>query len=224
MHYRLALVVAVLVIMAVMLYAAYYYGKIGSELSLARSQQTVGELSQEVESLRQRFADIQGSLARAERQLQIDKTVYAELGAELKSSNQQLVSLRDELRFYRSIISPEDGEAGARFQEFVVAGTDEPRVFAYRLVMIQALQHSRDVEGALTLEINGRRGGNPESLRLPPAGSDDIKVKFKYFQTLEGTFELPDGFVPGAVKVVLTPGQKKSTTVERWYRWSDIFG
>ena len=224
MHYRLALVAAVLVAMAVMLYAGYYYGKIGSELSLARSQQLVGELNQEVESLRQRFADIQGSLARAERQLQIDKTAYAELGAELKSSNQRLASLRNELSFYRSIISPENGEAGARFQEFVVARTHEPRVFAYRLVLIQALQHTSDVEGALTLEIKGKRAGNPASLRLPPAGSDDIKVKFKYFQTLEGTFELPDGFVPGEVKVVLTPGPKKSTAVERWYRWSEIFG
>lgn len=226
-HYRMALVVAVLAVMAIMLYAAYHYGKIGSARALARSQQAVAELNRELTGLRERLVAIQGSLARAERQLQIDKAAYAELGGELRASTDQLASLHHELKFYRSIISPQDGGAGIRFHEFSVVETGEPRVFTYRLVLIQALQHSKNVEGAVTLEITGIRGGEAAFVSVPAAGGESIKVKFKYFQNLKGRIELPPDFVPQEVKVELRPVKKKNKqaeAIERAYRWSEIIG
>ena len=48
---------------------------------------------------------------------------------------------------------------------------------------------------------------------------EKIKLRFKYFQEIEGELELPSGFQPQRVEVIAHASGKKPTQVEKTYEW-----
>lgn len=161
--------------------------------------------------------ELRDHLARAERSLQMNETAFQELERALKASSQEIVKLREELNFYRNIITPVDKKSGLRIQNLYIepTGTNQYR---YKLVLIQALKHERTISGSASLEISGMQGTEESVLTVPGPGERPLKVSFKYFQDLEGRFELPKNFKPRRVKVNVTPAGS-SQSVEESYAW-----
>src|SRR3990170_467363 len=142
-----------------------------------------------------------------ERALQMDQTAYQELDHALKNSAQEIVKLREELNFYRNIISPEDKRAGLRIQNLIIEPAGGVNQFRYKLVLIQALKHERSIYGSASFEISGTQAGQDTVLKFPTPAQRPVSVNFKYFQDIEGRFELPRNFKPRQIKVVvLTSG------------------
>lgn len=187
----------------------------GFERALAaRLQQRLedenGRLKNENQQLRE-------ALARAERAIQMDQAAYQDLDKSLQSSAQEIVKLREELNFYRNIISPADKKGGLRIQSLDIQATG-PNTYRYKLVLIQALKHERSIYGTAILEISGLQGGQNSVVKIPTANERPIQVNLKYFQDIEGKFELPRGFRARSIKVnVTTAGGAQ--TVEAVYDW-----
>jgi len=58
-------------------------------------------------------------------------------------------------------------------------------------------------------------------LKIPAANERAISVNFKYFQDIEGKFELPRNFQPKRVKVYITsPGG--TSMAEASYNWPEV--
>lgn len=218
-HVRLVLVLAALIAVAALVYWSYRHGAAEGDAELRRAQARVATLEKSLAQLRQRHDDVRVSMEKVERQLQIDKAAYAELRDQLQRANGQLAGLGNELKFYRSIISPEDGASGLRIQDFELDTTGSGNQFRYKLVLIQALKHNRDVDARVSFEVEGARAGSKATIRHPADGAAPIEVRFKYFQTLTGALELPPDFVPSAVTVTVTGKKKKDPTVARRYPW-----
>jgi len=148
----------------------------------------------------------------------MDQTAYQDLDRSLKVSAQEIVKLREELNFYRNIISPPDQKSGLRIQNLYIEPAAGVNRFSYKLVLIQALKHERSISGIARFEISGVQGGQDTVLRVPAANERPIGVNFKYFQDIEGRFELPRNFKPLKVKVsVTTSGGTQE--VEAVYAW-----
>lgn len=195
----------------------YNYGlsTAGFERLSANRQQT--RLEEDLERQAAENQDLRDSLARAERSLQMNETAFQELEQALTASSQEIVKLREELNFYRNIITPVDKKSGLRIQSLYIepSGTNQYR---YKLVLIQALKHERTISGSANLEISGMQGAEETVLTVPAAGERPLRVNFKYFQDLEGRFELPKNFKPRRVKVNVTPAGG-SQSVEESYAW-----
>ena len=73
-------------------------------------------LEQETGKLRDEMQQLREALARAQRTIQMDQAAYQELDKSLKTSAQEIVRLREEVNFYRNIISPVDKKSGLRIQ------------------------------------------------------------------------------------------------------------
>lgn len=168
---------------------------------------------------RERLEETKSSFTKVTRQLQIDKSAYAELRKELEVSNKQITELASELKFYRSIISPADGRSGVRIQDFQVQPAGAEGEYRYRLVLIQALEHEANVNGAVRFEIRGTEEGDSKTIRAPSGDPGSIPADFKYFQNFAGTFELPAGFMPAEVTVIFEG--ENDAVVERLYSWPD---
>ena len=199
--------------------AIYRYGlsQGGFEFSLASLQQsqfrnTVKQLQGENQELRQ-------TLARAERGLQMDEATYKELDVSLKSSAKQIASLREEISFYRNILSPANKQPGVRIQSLRIEHTDKTSMFHYKLVVIQALKHERQVYGRAKFEITGLQAGKNKVLRYPGVNARAIIVNFKYSQDIKGKFKLPENFTPSRVKVSVTTRGSNGRTIEKEYDW-----
>lgn len=175
------------------------------------------------EEIRQRTAEIEGlreSLAQAQRSVQMSETAFQELDRALKASAQEIVKLREELNFYRNIISPVDKKGGLRIQNLFIEPAGAANQFRYKLVLIQALKHEQTINGSAKFEITGVQGGEDTVVSIPGPQERGIKVSFKYFQDIEGQFELPKDFKPRRVKVNVTP--TKGAQIEESYAWPQL--
>lgn len=182
---------------------------------VARLDATRAELA----ATREQLEETKSSLTQVTRQLQIDKSAYKQLRKELETSTIQITELGNELKFYRSIISPADGRSGVRIQDFQVQPADVEDEYRYRLILIQALEHEEDVKGIVRFEISGTEGGVEKTIHAPSESGQRISAEFKYFQNFAGTFRLPAGFMPAEITVVFEA--EDEAVVQRMYPWPD---
>lgn len=186
----------------------------GFERALASRLQN--RLEQETTQLRDENLQLREALARAERTVQMDQAAYQDLNKSLQSYEQDIVKLREELNFYRNIISPPDKKGGLRVQSLDIQPLGTTGSYRYKLVLIQALKHDRSIFGTAVIEISGTQGGQNSVIKVPGTAERPISVNLKYFQDVEGKFELPKGFRPRSVKVSVTGGGQ---TVDAVYDW-----
>jgi len=179
----------------------YNYGLSMAGFERTVAEQTNSELAQQITKVETENQELRENLARAQRTIQMDQTAYQELDASLKNSAQEVVRLREELNFYRNIISPADKKGGLRIQRLVIEPIRGDNKYRYKLVLIQALKHERTIYGSARFEIRGMQSGQETVLRFPGPTDRAISVNFKYFQDIEGNFELPRNFEPRQVRV-----------------------
>lgn len=174
-------------------------------------------LADEIAKLQAENQSLREALSRAELLVRTNRTAYLELDQTLKGSAQEMLKLREELDFYRSIISPANKIGGLQLQRLSILPGNDAGQYRYKLVLIQALKHERNVDGRVRFEVVGARGG--ASLKLGfPASARGIGFNFKYFQEVEGKWDLPVGFNPEAVIVRVTPTHQ-GNEMEKTFPW-----
>lgn len=217
---RVKLLIAGSVLTAVVLASGWIYNYGLSTAGFERSSavQKQEQLQEQVKQRSAEIAELRESLARAQRSVQMNETAFQELDRSLKASAQEIVKLREELNFYRNIISPSDKKSGLRIQNMLIEPTGTANHYRYKLVLIQALKHEQMISGSASIEVVGVQEGRDSV--FPVRGPDEktIKVNFKYFQDIEGEFDLPKNFKPQRVKVNVKPARGVAA-VEESYAW-----
>ena len=215
----LAVIAAVVLLVASGLIYNYGLDRAGFERQSA--QETQQTLQDEMRKLGNENQELRESLARSQRTIQMDQAAYQDLDKSLKASAQEIVKLREELNFYRNIISPADKKSGLRIQTLYIEAAGGTNQYRYKLVLIQALKHESTVQGRASFEISGMQVGEDMVVKVPTANERPILVNFKYFQDIEGKLELPRNFQPKRVKVTITtPGG--TSMAEATYNWPEV--
>ncbi|SCZ51551.1 DUF6776 family protein [Thiohalomonas denitrificans] len=152
----------------------------------------------------------------------IEKEAYRELEGTVAELQDELLEIKQELAFYRGIVSPRDGREGLKLQDFeLVAGPSAQR-WHYKLVLTQVRKNDNVAAGAIRMQLEGAMNGKAAKLELSEVDSQDRKAlafRFKYFQDFEGNFELPEGFKPRRVLIVIDPSGKGYKRFERTFDW-----
>ncbi|MCG6872821.1 MAG: hypothetical protein LJE84_11065 [Gammaproteobacteria bacterium] len=174
-------------------------------------------LNTEIRSLKQSNAELRGLLAAAERQLQIDRTGYAELDEALQTSTRQLADLRKELGFYQNIISAPEDRRGVVVQQLDIEPAGKPGSYRFEVIVIQAYNHKNEVKGRVGLRVTGTQGGEQREIKPQRDPGEALVLRFRYFQKLRGSFDLPEGFQPQQIVVTVTPD--KQAPVTRSFEW-----
>ncbi len=218
---------ALAAVILAMIAGAYQFGQIraGYDSTLAIQQQN--QQNNEIEALTQRNQELRDRIALLERSAEIDKEAAGRLQVNVAAAQDELLKLREELAFYRGIISPQDSVAGLRIQNMRIQASPVENQFRYRLVLIQAVDHDRNVSGKVTMTLRGELRGEDVSLPvadLVTSNADKFEFSFKYFQNLEGDFQLPDGFKPSQLDVVVIPSGCDAEEVSRSFGWQEITG
>ena len=216
---RTKLLLSISVVLILVLSAGWIYNYGLSMAGFARDSADLEQnrLQQALDRQDTENRELRESLARAQRSVQMNETAFQELDRALKASAQEIVKLREELNFYRNIISPTDKRSGLRIQNLYIepAGSSQYR---YKLVLIQALKHDYIIRGSANFEISGTQAGESKVLTFPAGKERPIAVNFKYFQDIEGRFDLPKNFKPHRIKVNVVPAGG-TQAVEESYAW-----
>jgi hypothetical protein len=212
------------VLLLVAIGAVYNYGLSTAGVdSLALFQQK-SALRDDIKRLSDENRDLRETLARAQRALQMDQVAYQEIDRSLKDSAREINRLKEELSFYRNIISPSNKAGGLQVERLNVERVGNPadNVYRYKLVLIQSLKHEHTIYGRMRLEVAGAQDGKDTVLNFPGASERQHSLNFKYFQEFEGTMKLPRNFQPGGIKVSITTTSPSAQTLEQNYAWPKL--
>ncbi len=189
-----------------LLYGIYEWGRFAGGYNKFAQIQQRRELTAKVELLQRDNDELRGKLASAELARSVDDKAYSDVERNLAELQTQLLKNREELAFYRGIVSPEDGVDGLRIQRFEIHPAGAEGHYRLRLVLVQSMRQDAAVSGSVTMEIEGVLDGAPAKLTLADVGGEaggDGKVpfRFRYFQDLEQGIMLSNGFEPRTVNV-----------------------
>jgi hypothetical protein len=203
---RRALQIAVVVASLLAMYLMYEWGRFEGGYSKFAEIQRRRELNARIEALQEENERLRAQVAAAELERKVENKAYAAVEKNLADLQAQLLKHREQLTFYRGIVSPEDGIGGLRIQRFQVLPGAAEHHYRLRLVLVQSMRQESVVSGSVVVQFEGVRDNRPVQLSLREAaetGRADglLPFQFRYFQNLEQDIVLPEGFEPRAVNV-----------------------
>jgi hypothetical protein len=200
---------------------AYHRGRVAAGLDVAGVAIERRELSAKVARLEAENGELGAKVAELEMARRLDREAYGQVERTLGELQSQLSRQGDDLAFYRSIVSPEDGVQGLRIQRLEIQPGDGPREFVLRLTLIQAMRHESVASGLAQVILHGMQGDRPARLTLgellgrPRA---QLPFSFRYFQTVEQPFTLPEGFEAFEAEVQVR-SSKLRTPLQQSFAW-----
>ncbi len=205
------------------LYLAFELGRYESGYSLLDHRRERGALAEQLAEERGVSDELRRQLAIAETAGEIDRATYTQVESTLGELQSKIQTQEEELVFYRGIVSPQDGVAGLRIQSLEVLPSDGEGRYLLRLLLVQAIVHSRRVAGAVKLQLEGAKDGQTVSFDaaelVAPGESYDMDYEFRYFQGLEAELSLPPGFEPQHVAVEIWPNEARAERINQTFDW-----
>lgn len=220
--------VGLLTLVAVLGYLVFEFGRIQANYNIveaARERETVeahiAKLNADIKALNEQIAMLETHRA-------VDKEAYREVESSLVSLQAKIQEQTDAIAFYRGIVSPADGAAGLRVQDFRLSRGGDERSYNLRLVLVQSLKHDRKVSGSVNIVVVGQQDGSETSYEYADLLAADNKetwpFSFRYFQDFDREILLPDGFTPHSIKVEVRSTTRSIASVEESYAWGNSLG
>jgi len=151
----------------------------------------------------------------------VEQEGYQRVTGDLDDLQSQIAELKEELAFYRGIMSPADGSTGLQIQTVQISAGSERGLYRLRLVLVQAGSQNRRQKGTVQVTVEGDQGGKIVRLPIAPLAEDgsDRRYSFQYFQILRQDVKLPPDFKPRLVEVALQPSRKKDDPITGSFPW-----
>jgi hypothetical protein len=205
---RAAILAGAFSLICVALYLAYQQGVRDGNSQYTNDRELIVQLNESLNKFRDDLASSDQNLVVAQRHQQIQEEAYKQISAGYASAEEKNRYLGTRLDFYRSIISPEDGNAGPVIQSLDVEA-DESNI-TFDVTLVQAIKHKHQVRGNLSVELYD---GEALIARWPGSGSRSIN--FQYFEQITGVFDGAqlDDDARIRVKFELQAGE----SIERWF-------
>lgn len=156
---------------------------------------------------------------------QVDRKATEAIRQELLTLKNTLQKAQEQNTFYRNIMNPPKGQKGPAIGSWEVAPGALAGHYDFKLVIKQLGKHTNWVKGQASIVVSGlnAQGNNEEhtyeKLATPTEDSTALNVRFRYFQTLTGSFKLPANFTPQRSVITLVIAGKKTQTITKSYDW-----
>ena len=219
---------AVALVASSALYLAYELGRYQAGYSLLDHRRDRADFAAKLVEEKATGDELRRQLAIGQTAAEIDRATYKQVETTLGELQAQIQAQEEELVFYRGIVSPQDRIAGLRIQSLEALPGDGERRYLVRLLLVQAIVHSRSVSGAVKMQLEGLKDGQMASFDaaelVVQGGSYDMAYEFRYFQGLEAELELPVGFEPQRMTVEIWPNEARAERINQTFEWPAIAG
>jgi len=159
----------------------------------------VAERQEKLQSEVAQFKDENGKLRARAAQLESDLNITRGAQATLSKQSLELqaenTQIKEELAFLQKLFS-DTGKQGTISIQRLSAERERDDAYHYSLLVVRGGNPSDDFAGQLTLQAGVMAGGRMATVALPedqPDASAALKLKFKYYQRIEGTIRVPPG-------------------------------
>ena len=142
----------------------------------------------------------------------------------LAAVQDEVLGLKKELAFYKSIVAPEQSGQSISIQT-VQLKKNETDGYQYKIMVSQQGRNDKLVRGTINIRIKGTSKGKSVTYSLSDVSKDvkePMKFGFKYLQNFEGLVKLPVAFIPDSLHITANPKAAKIKAIDEQYAWSDL--
>ena len=215
-----------LLVVAGSLVVAFYAGQAYQAFQVDRLLLERETLESQIADLENRNSRLVQQNAHLEGGSKVEREAYQQANQELIRLQQELLAQKEELAFYRGIVSPSDASFGVNLQSFEVRKKNNQNQYSYKLILTKRGKSTKKVAGNTEMLIRGESDGNVSELKLTDLvlekSSKATKFAFRYFQVFEGDIVLPEGFKPFEVKIGINPTTRKVKAFTETISWTDL--
>jgi hypothetical protein len=193
--------------------ATYDFGKKFAGFDQSEADREVQRLGEINAKIRQEIAGIRGELALSERQLHMERATHTDLIKQMKTLTAENAGLKEDLAFFQTLMPSGGKDGGVAVNRFLVQNDALPGEYRYRLLLTQTGQRNKDFQGTLQFVVNLQQQDKKVVLTLPTEGDQTdkaFKVNFRFYQRVEGTFQIDADAVVKSMQVrVFENGSKE---------------
>jgi len=222
---RRALFITVLVsVVAASVVSGFLYGYCQGLSAQGAVQDERDKLKAELSALRIQNTDLSRQVAILDRSSMVDQRATAEVQATIRNLREQLAQLQQDVVFYRQVVSSDTVDTGLIVGQMNIYGTSDPGRFRYKLVMRQQdADGDSYLRGHVNVNLVGRQGDEQMIFALRDISDEqdqlDIRLGFKYFQTIEGELALPAGFEPERIQITAVATEPVGKSIDQYFSW-----
>lgn len=173
--------------------------------------------------LSQHNDELQDQLAILQRDKQVSQVADRVLQRNLTERDEEIRSLRADQAFYSKLVGADALPGGLAVHGVAVTPIPRTHAWNFSVTLTHSAEGAQEIQGKLTIAVEGVRADKLTQLDWSqlgaPASTNGLPFDFKYFQQVQGTLMLPDGFTPNRILVTLDP--QSGATVTRTLAWSE---
>ena len=217
-------VVVAAVLTALLLAMGFYLGQRAAYSGMGIDPKKYREMQMAQPATDQQFELMESELDISGTRNEVDRVALEMVRQELTAQKEQIQKLEESLRFYRSLMAPDDIAKGLTLLPIELIATGADNRFAYRIVAQQEARKHGLLKGSLSVKVAGVVDGQPLQISLAELSEavedENITLRFRYFQAIEGELVLPYNFEPQAVSIVARATSPKKVEISQEFPWS----
>ena len=220
-RFRRAFWLAILILMTAG--GGYLYGYFDSYTQMKVLKEENGYLKDGLRTSEKTIEDLSQRVAVLEKGGEVDRQAADGFRETVKSLKDQVSVLEQEVAFYKGIMAPGSADKGLRISRIDLDAINANQ-YSYAVMMTQVVDNTNYVQGEVAVNVIGLRFGEQEVIALRDLDENiselGIPFRFRYFQELKGVLNLPDGFIPQQLQVVMQSRGQNSQRVEETRNWN----
>lgn len=219
---RLRLLVLAAVVLALII--GLLLGSLGSARQLLTLSAQNTELAVQLQGAVSELDTLQQAHANSEVRGGVDAAALELVRVEMAQQQASISELEKGLHFYKSLMAGEDEYRGISVRSIELVSAGSSRRFGFRILVQQSARKHDLVQGSLDIKLVGLQGGAEQALELSNITEEipnpEIRLRFKYFQAIDGFIDLPEGFAPQYFEAVVRVSKPKKAKINRTFPWS----
>jgi hypothetical protein len=166
---------------------------------------------------------LQNRLAILQRDRQVSQVADRVLQKNLAERDEEIRGLRADQAFYSRLVGTDAQPGALTVHGLVLKPIARTRAFNFTVTLTHSAEGGKETEGKLSLAVEGIRNDKLALLDWSDLGGPNaghgLPFAFKYFQQVQGTLMLPEGFTPNRIRVTVDPDQGQ--TITRGMSWDE---
>ena len=215
----------ILLVLGITCWGIFEYGRNRGGFDHLQARKDVEALVEQISILDARVDELMSENAHLASSSEIDATASKQVSEKLSQLNDEMLELKEELVFYRSLLSPTELQPGLQILGVQMIKDGSSNAYNYKIVLTQRHNGNQLATGDVNVQVSGLQSGKAMQLDLAEvtaSSGNEMSFRFKNFQSLEGRLVLPENFQPKDVLVNVNPTTRGIKQIERSYEWNTI--
>ena len=194
-RWKIPALLGLLVLIVGMWWWGFDFGQFLGGFDRGQVAERQGKLESEVAQFKDENVKLRARAAQLESDLNITRGAQATLSKQSLELQAENTQIKEELAFLQKLFS-DTGKQGTISIQRLSAERERDDAYHYSLLVVRGGNPSGEFAGQLTLQAGLLSGGRLATVALPddqPDASATLKLKFKYYQRIEGTIRVPPG-------------------------------